>query len=84
MSSVFPWGTLTKVHCIPGLPPIREYTVGAAFDERGKTNFQIEDSEYGTISYDTFDQALVRLLADKYGAPAMDSIFWKLMEKKPS
>jgi len=79
----FPWGTVTKVHEIPGFPPIVEYIVGPHFDDAGKTNWQIESKVFVTMSYDTFHGALMGLLCDTYGEHGAESYVWRLIGSEP-
>ena len=80
----FPWGTVTKVHEIPGLPPIIEYVVGPSFDSAGDTNYQIECETFGTMSYATFDNALMGSLCNKYGSTEITPYVWRLIGATPT
>jgi hypothetical protein len=69
----FPFGELVTVHHIPGLSPITEYIEGPDW---GPPQTQFSTGGY---SHDTLDEAIVHLLAEKYGTIEATPYIWKLL-----
>ena len=80
--SKFPWGKVIKVHQVGDLAPITEYIVGPGWEDSGKTNFSICTASLGTQYYDTFDDALIGALCDKYAGPDTAYYVCLLLEMK--
>lgn len=78
----FPWGQITKIHKIQGLPDIIEYVVGPDFEDAGQTNYQIEDKTYGSISFTDFHQALMASLCSKYDSADTAPYVWRLLKQE--
>ena len=76
------WGTVTKVHKIPGLAPITEYVVGPQWDDAGTTQYQIQTEGGFTCSYPSFDEALVAAICSKYDSHETAPFVWRLLRGK--
>lgn len=75
----FPWGTITKVHKIDGLPDITEYVVGPQWEDKGKTNFQVEANGV-SMSFDKLDYAIMGAMCDKYDTVETADYIWRLLK----
>lgn len=81
-NSYFPWGTVVKVHKLPGLCPITEYIVGPQWDDAGERHFQIVDDDSAPCSYPSLDEALVAAICSKYDSHETAPFVWRLLRGK--
>ena len=75
----FPWGEVKKIHKIEGLPDIIEYVVAPDFYDAGQTGYHIEGAD---VSFESFHQALVASLCDKYDSIEAAPYVWRLLKQE--